>query len=71
MDIIEELSQGFQNKPAAAGVPPATSNFTAGYFSHDKAIPINCFVSHRPTDPLFFKVPFKENITDPYFWKFQ
>ena len=36
-----------------------------------KAIPINCLVSHRPTDPLFFKVPFKENITDPYFWKFQ
>ena len=30
-----------------------------------KAIPINCFVSHRPTDPLFFKVPFKENVTDP------
>ena len=22
----------------------------------DKAIPINCFVSRRPTDPLFFKV---------------
>ena len=36
-----------------------------------KAIPINCFVSHCLTDPLFFKVPFKENITDPYFWKFQ
>ena len=35
------------------------------------AIPINSFVSHRPTDPPFFKVPFKENITDPYFWKFQ
>ena len=37
----------------------------------NKAIPINCFISHRPTDLLFFKVPFKENITDPYFWKFQ
>ena len=36
-----------------------------------KAIPINCFVSHRPTDQLFFKLPLKENITDPYFWKFQ
>ena len=35
-----------------------------------KAIPINCFVSHRPTDPLLFKVPFKENITDPYFGNF-
>ena len=28
--------------------------------------PINCFFSHRPTDPLFFKIPFKENKTDPY-----
>ena len=36
-----------------------------------KAIPVNCFISHRPIDPLFFKVLFKENITDPYFWKFQ
>ena len=28
--------------------------------SSTKAIPINCFVSHHPTNPLFFKVPFKE-----------
>ena len=35
------------------------------------AISINCFVSHHPTDPLFFKVPFKENKTDPNFFKFQ
>ena len=24
-----------------------------------------------PDQPTFFKVPFKENITDPHFWKFQ
>ena len=33
-------------------------------------IPIIFLVSHRPTDPLFLKVPFKENITDPYFGNF-
>ena len=45
--------------------------WNSGTASSTETIPINCFVSHRPTDPLCFKVPFKENITDPYFWKFQ
>ena len=33
------------------------------------AIPISCFVSHRSTDPLSFKIPFKENQTEPYFFE--
>ena len=29
-----------------------------------KAIPIKCFVSHRPTDPFFSKSKKKKNIQD-------
>ena len=42
------LLQGFQNKPAAGGVPPVTLSFTASYFWIDSAEH-----NFKLTNPLF------------------